>query len=141
MRLNVQRGPKLVIVFLCLVLTACGCPERPSGASVTIVAPARLGVGGPEEVDDISGVAANVNPADARIVIYARAGDRWWIQPQEDAPFTPINSKLDWSNRIHLGFEYAALLVHKNYSPPKQPMQLPQVEGCVWAIDTKKARQ
>jgi len=122
-----------------LSLAACGqCPEAPAGASISIVSPARVGSGGPSEMDEIAGVVKGVKPAEARVVLYAHAGDRWWIQPLEDAPFTAITSKLAWSSRIHSGFEYAALLVHRDYSPPKQPMQLPQTGGCVWAVDIAK---
>jgi hypothetical protein len=132
---------KIAFALSSLALTACGkCPEAPAGASITIVTPARPGAGGPDEMDDIAGIVKGVKPTDARVVIYTHAGDRWWIQPLEDAPLTAITSKLDWTNRIHLGFEYAVLLVHRTYSPPKQPMQLPQVGGCVWALDTAKAR-
>lgn len=92
-------------------------------------------------MDDIEGVVRGVKPMDARVVLYTHAGDRWWVQPLENAPFTAITSQFHWTSRIHLGFEYAALLVHRSYSPPKQPMQLPQAEGCVWAIDTAKARK
>jgi len=92
-------------------------------------------------MDDIEGVVTGVKPPEARVVIYTHAGDRWWIQPLENAPFTAITSQSRWNSHIHLGFEYAALLVDRFYSPPKQPMQLPQPEGCVWAIDTAKARK
>lgn len=92
-------------------------------------------------MDDIAGVVKGVKPAEARVVIYAHAGDRWWIQPFEDAPLTAITPKLDWRSRIHLGFEYAALLVHPGYSPPNQPVQLPQAGGCVWAVDTAKGHK
>ncbi len=131
---------------LCIALAAsaflvssCGkCPEAPAGASISIAAAAKASPGGTPETDDISGSVIGVKPADAQVVIYAHAGDRWWIQPYEDAPFTAITSKLEWSSRTHLGFEYAALLVPRSYSPPKQPRQLPQIGGCVWAVDTAK---
>ena len=128
------------ILFGCIALTgACGsCPVGPVGASVQITRPPRGSSGGPEEMDEISGKVTAVDPKETRVVIYAHAGDRWWVQPFEEAPMTVIGSNLQWSARIHLGFEYAVLLVHKNYGPPKQPMSLPQIEGCVWAVDVTK---
>ena len=124
-----------------LPVAACGqCPQAPAGASISITVRPRATAGGPDEIDDIAGVVQGVRPADARVVIYAHAGDRWWIQPLEDAPYTAITANLEWRSRIHLGFEYATLLVHRNYRPTIQPMQLPQVGGCVWAVDTAKGR-
>jgi len=128
------------LLFGCIALSsACGsepaaCPEGPTGAGIQITTTPRRGSGGPEEMDDISGKVTAVDPKDTRVVIYAHAGDRWWIQPFEDAPMTVIRSNLQWSARIHLGFEYAALLVYRNFVPQKQPMGLPQIEGCVWAV-------
>jgi len=137
--------PSLKIALLVSSLNlsvACGkCPPAPAGASIKIETPARAGSGGPDETDDIKGGVSGVKPTEARVVIYTHAGDRWWIQPLEDAPFTAITSQSQWASRIHLGFEYAALLVQRSYSPPKQPMQLPQAEGCVWAIDIAKGHK
>ncbi|MGC4052829.1 MAG: hypothetical protein QM757_26155 [Paludibaculum sp.] len=126
------------VAILTLAPASCGCPKAPPEASISIVSPPRAGTGGPGEMDDITGTVKGVQPSDARVVIYCYAGDRWWVQPLEDAPFTPITSKLEWSTRTHLGFEYAVLLVHKNWTPPKQPMQLPEIGGCVWALDKAK---
>jgi hypothetical protein len=74
---------------------------------------------------------------------YAHAGDRWWIQPLEDAPFTTVSSDGQWQARIHLGYEYAAFLVHRSFStsPPKQPMVLPEVGGCIWAVGVEAGRK
>jgi hypothetical protein len=129
----------IALAISAIFLAACGtCPQAPAGASISILAPARAAAGGTTETDEISGAVKGVTPASAQVVIYAHAGDRWWIQPFEDAPFTAITPKLEWTSRTHFGFEYAALLVSRSYSPPKQPRQLPQIGGCVWAVDTAK---
>ena len=135
-------GMRMVLITLLVGSPGCGiCPPSPKGAGIKVTASPRSGVGGPDETDDIAGSVTGTKPAEARVVIYAHSGDRWWVQPLEDDPFTAIKSGLEWNSRIHLGFEYAALLVHKSYTPPKQPMSLPPVEGCVWAMDIAKPRQ
>ena len=139
--LAVQRIVRAPLTFVvCLAASCHTCPTAPAGASVKITAPARAGSGGADETDDISGTAAGVTPKDARVVIYTHAGDRWWVQPLRDAPFTSLNPNLEWTARIHLGYEYAALLVAPGYSPPPETMQLPQIGGCIWAEDIAKAR-
>lgn len=52
-----------------------------------------------------------------RIVLYAYAGDRWWVQPFDYVPFTEIEANGQWRSLIHTGQKYAALLVKKTYSP------------------------
>ena len=45
-----------------------------------------------------------------QVVLYAKSGV-WWVQPLTVDPFTTIEANSTWENRIHLGTEYAALLV------------------------------
>jgi len=131
------------LIVLLMLSCGCRCPPRPPESRVRITEPAPNGVGGPDEMGTIRGVVSGVDPNDVKVLIYAHAGDRWWIQPLEDAPFTTVNSDGQWQARIHLGYEYAALLVHRSYSsssPPKQPPDLPEVGGCIWAIEVKAGR-
>ena len=44
-----------------------------------------------------------------RVVMFARSGDIWWVQPFRSRPFTAIEDGSTWKNSIHLGTEYAAL--------------------------------
>jgi hypothetical protein len=71
--------------------------------------------GGRERVDTIAGRVKNALPGQ-QIVIYAHSG-QWWVQPDGDRPFIPINADSTWRTETHLGFEYAALLVGPDYHP------------------------
>jgi hypothetical protein len=117
--------------------TGCAC-EKPKGVAIEITQPPSSGAG-PNEMDRIEGKVNEARP-DHRVVIYSHSGDRWWVQPYEEAPYTAIGANGAWVSRIHLGFEYAALLVCRKYKPVAQTIALPQVEGDILAIDVKPAR-
>ena len=94
-------------------------------------------------MDMITGAVSGVNPNDVKVLIYTHAGDRWWVQPLVDYPFTPVGSDRQWRAKIHLGDEYAAFLVNKDYKLPSsqsQPQGLPSVGDCIWAVATKEGR-
>jgi hypothetical protein len=71
------------------------------------------------------------------IVIYARS-QRWWVQPFADRPLTSIAADGSWKSTIHLGTDYAALLVRPNYHPPAVTDTLPAVGGDIVAVATSK---
>jgi hypothetical protein len=52
-----------------------------------------------------------------RIVLFAKSG-AWWIQPSDQQPFTAIEPDATWKSSVHLGTDYAALLVEPGYLPP-----------------------
>jgi len=81
-------------------------------------------------MDTIEGRVIGVRP-EQRIVLYAKSGGRWWIQPfARDPLFTEIQRDSKWRNVTHLGEEYAALLVDSSYSPPQTTNSyLPQAAG------------
>ena len=62
----------------------------------------------------------------------------WWIQPLTVQPFTAIESDTTWKNAIHLGVEYAALLVEAGYRPANTTDELPAAGGGVLAVATVK---
>ena len=54
-----------------------------------------------------------------RIVLFAKSSSGlWWVQPLTAEPFTTIAPDGTWKSDIHLGLEYAALLVRPGYAPP-----------------------
>jgi len=80
---------------------------------------------GPDQIKPISGRVEGIsNPSEYKVVLYSFA-DRWFVQPSDTAPYTMINNDGTWSNRIHLGSRYAALLVNKSFTPPAQADALP----------------
>lgn len=129
--------------FMIAFCAGCGCPKAPANPEITITNPPPRGAGGRVEMDMITGAVSGVNPNDVKVLIYAHAGDRWWVQPLVDYPFTPVGNDRQWRAKIHLGDEYAALLVNKDYRLPSsqsQPLGLPAVGDCIWAVATRAGR-
>lgn len=88
--------------------------------------------GGPDKRAPIAGRVTGAR-AGQQIVLFAKSGI-WWVQPTRDEPFTPIQTDFTWTNTIHLGTEYAALLVQPGYSPPQTMEVLPPEGGEVVAV-------
>jgi len=94
--------------------------------------------GGSERLEMIAGRVVGAQP-DQRIVVYARSSvGVWWVQPLTTQPFTAIGADATWSNTIHLGIQYAALLVQPGYRPPDTTEVLPRPGGDVIAVATVK---
>ena len=70
-------------------------------------------------------------------MLFARSGV-WWVQPLTVEPFTKVEPDSTWKNRIHLGTEYAALLVEPGYRPPDTTEVLPRPGGGVIAVASVK---
>jgi hypothetical protein len=68
-----------------------------------------------------------------QIDLYAKSGGIWWVQPVSDNPYTAIRADFHWGASIHLGVEYAALLVEPGYHPPKTTKVLPATGGEILA--------
>jgi len=69
-----------------------------------------------------------------RLVLYAKTDGRWGQCPQSGQPFTNIESDGRWKASVHLGLQYAALLVDPTYDPPEQTESLPIVGNGVAAL-------
>jgi hypothetical protein len=114
---NLTRTVILILVILGVGFAGQGCrSQKSSSPSIEFNHIPPAGQGGRERVDTISGRVRNARP-NQQIVIYAHAGS-WWVQPWPEHPLIPIKGDSTWSTETHLGFEYAALLVEANYSPP-----------------------
>jgi hypothetical protein len=60
-----------------------------------------------------------------RLVVYAKTDGRWGLCQQSGQPFTNIESDGRWKAAVHLGLQYATLLVDPTYDPPQQTESLP----------------
>ena len=69
-----------------------------------------------------------------RIVLFAKTDGRWGVCRQSDQPFTNIETDGRWKASVHLGLQYAALLVDPTYNPPEQTESLPTVGNGVVAL-------
>src|SRR5271169_5377155 len=85
------------------------------------------------KTDIIDGRVTGARPGQ-RIVLYAKTDGRWGLCPQSGQPFTNIESDGRWKASVHLGLQYAALLVDPTYDPPQQTESLPIVGNNVEAL-------
>jgi hypothetical protein len=69
-----------------------------------------------------------------RIVLYAKTDGRWGLCQQSYQPFAKVESDGRWRASVHLGIQYAALLVEPTYDPHEQSESLPIVGNGVVAL-------
>ena len=119
-------------------LSAAGCgaetPKANPAIQWSVIPPAA--VGGSEAVAPIAGRVTGARPGQ-RIVIYTRSGV-WWVQPTTAQPFTTVEPDGTWKSTIHLGAEYAALLVDAGYRPVNTRDALPPLGNGVVAMTIAK---
>jgi hypothetical protein len=79
------------------------------------------------------GLVTGASPGQ-RIVLYAKTDGRWGLCRQSGQPSTNIDADGQWKATVHLGLQYAALLVGPTYNPPEQTESLPIVGNGVVAL-------
>ena len=128
-----------LLLFFCSLLLD-GCQHGASKPSVEFTKIPMSAVGGLDNMDTVEGKVIGVRP-EQRIVLYAKSGGRWWIQPfARDPLFTEIQRDSKWKNVTHLGEEYAALLVDPSFSPAQITESLPATGGGVAAVTVVKGQ-
>ena len=123
----------LSVLLMYFVLTACHSSPKTSAPAVAFTKVAAAYQESPYKTDmterdyKTGTIEGRVTGARAgqRIVLYARTDGRWGVCQQSDQPFTNIESGGLWKASVHLGLQYAALLVDPNYDPPQQTESLP----------------
>lgn len=80
--------------------------------------------GSEEILVPIAGTVAGKRTPGARVVVYAYADGRWFVQPNTRSPFTPVADGA-WTTTTHQGTQYAALLVGPGFEPPPFALELP----------------
>ncbi len=131
------RRIRALLAALCLLASGCGVLQ-PATPTIDFSSVPPASDGGSEKLALIAGRAAGARPGE-RIVLFAKSGvGIWWVQPLTVQPFTPIEPDSTWKSTIHLGTEYAALLVREGYRPPATTEILPAVGGDVIAVSTVK---
>jgi hypothetical protein len=133
----VAPGHLIALLILIASLSGCGTARPNLTPSVKFSRIPRSDDGGTESRAIIQGRVDGAR-AGQQIVIFARSAGLWWVQPFADQPFTDIRSDQQWQNSIHLGTEYAALLVDGDYHPPQTTARLPEKGGPVIALATAK---
>ena len=90
-------------------------------------------LGSPESLEAIQGRVSGAQPGQ-QLVLYSCTRGTWFVQPFVSHPFTEIKPDSTWQSSIHLGEQYAALLVNAKYTPPKRLQTLPAKGDGVIAI-------
>ena len=122
-----------VILFIVLSSLVYGQTTESSNYEISFSMVPRCG-GGKDSTDIISGKATGSDVSNLKIVIYAKGGDTWWVQPTVENPYTKVSPSGQWQNVIHLGSVYAALLVLPTFKPVSYMTSIPQLEDGVVAI-------
>ena len=131
----VAQTATLLVLLLNFVLTGCSSSSRNTTPTVAFSKIAAAYQESPfkadiTERDYKTGIAegrvAGARPGQ-RIVLYAKTDGRWGVCRQSGQPFTNIESDGRWKGSVHLGLQYAALLVDPTYNPPEQTESLPIV--------------
>jgi hypothetical protein len=117
--------------FWLLFALACGSP--PVAPTIEFTTIPKADAGGPEALALVAGRVKGAQP-NQRIVLLARSDQGWWVQPFRSRPFTKIEPDSTWKNSIHLGQEYAALLVDADYRPAATTESLPERGGGIVAV-------
>lgn len=113
-------------------MLAAACRAPAPHVSFTEVPPA--GMGGPIRTAKIAGRVDGARPGD-RVVLFAKSG-LWYVQPLKLNPFTEIDAQGAWRSTVHLGSEYAALVVSDDYRPPATATTLPEIGAGVRTVAT-----
>jgi hypothetical protein len=116
-----------------LLLAGCGRSSNGSTPRIAITTIPAADGNNYDTLAAIEGTAVGVRP-EQQIVLYTRSEELWWVQPFQDHPFTKIQDGSHWKSQVHLGTEYAALLVDPGYHPPETAESLPSKGNGIEAI-------
>ena len=75
-----------------------------------------------------------------KVVIYARGGEVWWVQPTVASPLTDVASDGTWNSDTHGGEDFAALLVKPTFQPDAKLDAIPKVKGDIIAVTKWKSQ-
>lgn len=126
---HASRQPKAATLLLTAIfLSLIGCREHAKQdlepkISFTQVPQRSLG---DENLQDVMEGTVHGARQGQRLVIYSKSGGLWWVQPLSTSPFTTILANHMWRNELHLGTDYAVLLVDSAYEPAPVLAQLPE---------------
>src|SRR5882672_9825319 len=137
-----QRSLLLVVLLASFVLTGCHSSSKTSAPTLDFSKVAAAYQEAPYKTDiferdykaDImEGLVTRARPGQ-RLVLYAKTDGRWGVCRQPGTPFTNIETDGRWKASVHLGLQYAALLVDPTYNPPEQTESSPVVGNGVVAL-------
>ena len=136
------RTARLPVLLATLALTGCHSSSETSEPKVAFSKIAAAYQESPYKTDIserdykpgmVEGHVTGARPGQ-RIVLYAMTDGRWGVCRQSGQPYTNIETDGSWKASVHLGLQYAALLVDPTYNPPEQTELLPVVGNGVVAL-------
>jgi hypothetical protein len=116
------------------VLTGCRAGTQHNSEPIISFTQVPQSSRGDENLQDVMEGTVTGARQGQRLVIYAKMDNLWWVQPLVNSPFTSILSDRVWRNEVHLGTDYAVLLVDPSYDPAPVLAQLPDRGQGVSAI-------
>jgi hypothetical protein len=132
----------LSVLLASFVLTGCHSSSKNSAPTVAFSKVAAAYQESPYKTDIserdyktdmVEGLATGARPGQ-RIVLYANTDGRWGLCRQSGQAFANIETDGRWKASVHLGIQYAALLVDPTFNPPEQTESLPIVGNGVVAL-------
>ena len=121
----------LLPLTACLVLGGCHQGQKQNAVpKISFTQVPQWNDGDQNEADVIEGIVSGARPGQ-RMVLYSRCGTLWWLQPLLTSPFTAVLPDKAWRNEVHLGTDYAALLVDPSYHPAAILRGLPKPGAAV----------
>jgi hypothetical protein len=136
------RTATLLMLLASFVLTGCHSSSKTSAPTLAFGKVPTADQEGPYETgitehdyktDIIDGRVMGARPGQ-RIALYAKTDGRWGLCRQSGQWSTNIGTDGRWKASVHLGIQYAALLVDPTYNPPEQTESLPIVGNGVVAL-------
>ena len=128
----------LSVLLVYFVLTGCHSSSKNSAPTVAFSKVAAAYQEGPDKTDItenrdykrdiVEGRVTGTRPGQ-RIVLNANTDGRWGVCRQSGQPSTHIEADGQWKASVHLGTQYAALLVDPTYNPLEQTESLPIVSA------------
>ncbi len=121
-----MKAQKSILLFFVILISSSVYSQSNSSTKIQIAFTQVPGSGsGPDKTSLISGKVTGNGVDNLQIVIYTKAGGKWWIQPTTENPFTEIK-KGKFQTETHLGSQYAAILVKRGYKPSNTCITLPK---------------
>src|SRR6185369_11145287 len=105
---------RYVSAALALAALTSGCRSLSHEPTISFSLVPVADPGGPESLEAIRGVVQHGRPED-QVVLYSYSAGSWWVQPFASRPFTSFAEDLSFQNSIHLGEQYATLLMDSSY--------------------------
>ena len=112
-----QMRSRATLRLFAICATLAGChpgTKRDVEPRIAFTQVPQWSTGDRNEQDVIEGTVRGARKGQ-QIALYSKCGGSWRLQPLLASPFARILPNKNWGNEVHLGTEYAALLLDPSY--------------------------